>query len=108
MPHPNGDHEAPKSIAKRIADSIWPSCRDVARLTSEGRDHPLSPGVRIKLVVHRLFCKWCARYARQLKFLHDASQQFPEHADKTDGKQLDSDAKARLKRFVREQLDKSS
>jgi hypothetical protein len=106
MPESPDDDDTPKSIAKRIADAIWPACRDVARLTSEGLDHPLSRGVRIRLSIHRFFCKWCARYARQLDLLHDASRQFPEHLDQIEGAQLGSEVKSRLRQTMREQAEK--
>lgn len=91
-----------------LTDWVWritPNCREVARLTSEGRDHALPLGVRTRLGLHRLFCKWCARYAKQLELLHEATHLLPEHLDQADGRMLNTDTKARFKRALREQMD---
>ena len=108
MPPPPNDYDQVKSFAKRLADAIWPSCHEVTRLTSEGRDHPQSLAVRIRLAVHRFFCKWCARYARQLDLLHDASRKLPEHLEEAGANPLDQAAKARLKQKLREQVERDS
>jgi hypothetical protein len=105
MPHPPDAHEKPHWIKARVADIVWritPHCREVARLTSEQRDHPLPLGVRMRLGLHRAFCKWCTRYARQLDLLQEAAHRFPEHLDEIAGPALPADAKARLKRATRE------
>jgi hypothetical protein len=57
--------------------------------------------MRLHLRLHRCFCKWCARYAKQLDLLHEASQFFPENLDQISGPALDSDSKARMKRSLR-------
>ena len=96
------DHdETPNWLAGTLANLVWrvtPNCREVARLTSEGRDHALPLGTRTRLGLHRVFCKWCARYSAQLDLLHEATHRLPEHLDKT----LPTDAKARMKQAMRE------
>ena len=104
MSQPPDAHDEVKSIGKRIADSIWPTCHEVARLTSQGRDRELPRGTRIRLSIHRFFCKWCARYARQLDLLHQASQELPDHLDQTEGQSLKPDLKSRFKSALREQV----
>lgn len=97
------EHETPNWIATKVANVVWritPHCREVVRLTSEGRDHPLPLGARFRLGLHRRFCVWCARYAWQLDLLHEASHRFPEHIAETGGPALDPDAKARMKRVL--------
>src|SRR4051812_10558721 len=99
-------HEQPGSRSRRswLADSSWrltPNCREVARLTSEALDRPVGLTVRIRLGVHRCFCRWCARYARQLDFLHEAGAQFDEHAERLSEPVLAVDVRARLKRALR-------
>lgn len=107
MPLSPHDHESPNWLKTKVSSWFWsltPSCREVARLTSEGRDHPLPLGMRTRLGLHRSFCKWCARYAKQLDLVHEASQLFPEHLDEVGGPTLDNDAKARMKRALHDQL----
>lgn len=83
--------------------SLTPTCKEVARLTSEERERPLPLGTRLRLGLHRSFCQWCARYAKQLDFLHEANAHFSEHADEAGGPSLDSDARARMKRALQDQ-----
>jgi hypothetical protein len=71
-----------------------------ALLTSEGRDRLLPLGTRLRLCLHRRFCKWCARYARQLDFLDKANHLFAAHLDQITGPSLDTDAKSRMKRTL--------
>jgi hypothetical protein len=100
MPFSTDDHEPPNWITAKLANLVWrmtPDCREVTRLTSEGRDRPLPLGTRLRLGLHRCFCKWCARYAKQLDLLHEANLLFAEHVDQIGGPTLDSDAKARIK-----------
>ncbi len=55
---------------------MW-SCKKVAQLASESLDRPLTLQERLLLRFHLLFCKFCSRYLRQLKFLQRACA----HAD---------------------------
>lgn len=98
-----GDHDPSKWITAKLANLVWritPDCREVTRLTSEGRDRLLPLGARLRLGLHRRFCKWCARYARQLDFLHKANHLFTAHVDQRDGPSLNTDAKRRIKRTL--------
>ena len=97
------DHDPSNWITAKLANLVWrmtPDCREVTRLTSEGRDRSLALGTRLRLGLHRCFCKWCARYAKQLDLLHEANQLFAKNADQIDGPGLDSGAKARMKRAL--------
>ena len=100
MPFSTDDHEPPNRITAKLANLVWSmtlDCREVTWLTSEGRDRPLPLGTRLRLGLHRCFCKWCARYAKQLQILHEANHFFAEHVDQIGGSALDSDATARIK-----------
>lgn len=104
------DHGTPNWLKTKVSSWFWsltPTCKEVARLTSEGRDHPLPLGMRLRLGLHRSFCQWCDRYAKQLDLVHEASRRFPEHVDQIDEANLDGDGKARMKRALREAVDKS-
>ncbi|MGH8046509.1 MAG: hypothetical protein ACREKL_04625 [Chthoniobacterales bacterium] len=101
-------HEAPSWLKTKIADLVWritPNCREVARLTSEGRDRTLPPGVRLRLGLHRLACKWCARYAGQLDLLHQASRRLPAQLETTGEPALSIETKSRLKEALRRRQD---
>jgi hypothetical protein len=79
---------------------MTPNCREVTRLTSQERDRVLPLGTQLKLALHRRFCRWCARYAKQLQFLHQASHLLPENSDRTEGPLLERDAKRRMKKAL--------
>ena len=99
----SGDHNPSNWITGKLVNLVWritPDCREVTRLTSEGRDRLLPLGTRLRLGLHRRFCKWCARYARQLDFLHKANHLFAAHVDQLSGPSLSTDAKSRMKRTL--------
>ena len=99
----SGDHDPFNWITGKLVNLVWritPDCREVTRLTSEGRDRPLPLGTRLRIGLHRRFCKWCARYARQLDFLHKANHLFAAHVDHLTGPSLNTDAKLRMKRTL--------
>jgi hypothetical protein len=99
----SGDHDPFNWITGKLVNLVWritPDCREVTRLTSEGRDRPLPLGTRLRIGLHRRFCKWCARYARQLDFLHKANHLFAAHVDQLSGPSLNTDAKSRMKRTL--------
>ncbi len=103
MSHSPHDHTPPNWLKTKVSGWFWsltPTCKEVARLTSEGRDHPLPMGMRLRLGLHRSFCQWCARYAKQLDLVHKASHLLPEHFENTGSPALGDDAKARMKRAL--------
>jgi len=91
-----------------LVGRITPDCREVTRLSSEGLDRVLPLGTRLRLGLHRRFCKWCARYARQLDFLHRASHRFEAHVDYLSQPSLSTDAKSHLKRTLKTMATKES
>ena len=99
----SGDGNPSNWITGKLVNLVWritPDYREVTRLTSEGRDRLLPLGTRLRLGLHRRFCKWCARYARQLDLLHKANHLFVAHVDQTIGPSLNTDAKSRMKRTL--------
>lgn len=50
------------------------SCREAARLSSEGLDRRLTWRERLALYFHLRACVWCARMGDQLRFVHDAGR----------------------------------
>ncbi len=45
------------------------TCREISRLTSESRYRRLAAGERLGLTLHRLLCRPCRRFARQMQML---------------------------------------
>ncbi len=101
---PDTHDHSPGWLKARIADVVWrvtPKCKEVARLTSDARERPLSMTTRLRLGLHKSFCEWCARYAAQLDLLGEATQHLPEHMDDCVEEALPPDAKARMKQALR-------
>ena len=75
--------------------SILPSCREVSRLLSEALDsgRPLGMSVRIHLGI----CEVCRRALAQFAVLRHGAAHAPE-----EGPSLSSEAKARIRRCLKE------
>ena len=54
------------------------SCKQTARLLSQGQDRQLGFGERIALRVHLAICDGCRNVDRQLKFLRQAMHALAE------------------------------
>jgi hypothetical protein len=48
---------------------IFPTCKEVSRLVSQGLDRRLSWGERARLRVHLVVCDACTNFKRQVDFL---------------------------------------
>jgi hypothetical protein len=66
---------AATSMFRTIKYILTLSCDEASRLTSAAMDRPLSPVERIGLRLHRLGCRFCRRYRRQLNLLRDLLRQ---------------------------------
>lgn len=53
------------------------SCRKATELMSQGLDRRLSPGERLSLRLHLLFCIGCRNTQRQFRFLREAISRHP-------------------------------
>ena len=83
---------------------ITPSCKDMTRLLSDAMDRPLPLGIRLKMRLHFLICKWCERYKNQLLFLRQALRRNPTELESevaASSRSLSPEAKDRLKRMIR-------
>ena len=82
---------------------ITPPCKDMTRLLSDAMDRPLPLGIRFKMRLHFLICKWCERYKNQLLFLRQALRRNPSELDEVaaSSTSLSPEAKDRLKRVIR-------
>jgi hypothetical protein len=52
--------------------------------------------------LHLLVCSWCRRYGRQITFLRGAVQARPDKLAESEPQSLSNDARARLKKSLRE------
>jgi hypothetical protein len=91
-----------KSDRKHGAAARWfrllgPSCRDLVRLTSEDCERQLPALLRWRVRLHRAFCKFCRRYAAQLRFLRTALRRFPAEAEAS----LPEETRDRIKQRLR-------
>ncbi len=83
------------------------SCRDVARLVSDSLDHELSPGERLVVRLHLIYCTPCRRYRRQIMQLRAAlarlaSGRLPEQNESAPETKLPDHVREQIKRRLRE------
>jgi len=102
--------ETPKPLRVTLRDWAreWlPSCRDVTQLQSRALDESLPWRVRAGVKGHLLYCVWCRRYGRQLRFLHDALR---HNGDRLAGdcfRPLPAEARRQIKDFLRQERRRS-
>jgi predicted anti-sigma-YlaC factor YlaD len=53
------------------------TCREAARLVSEGLDRELAVAERARLRVHLALCTACTRVSKQFEFLRRAARAYP-------------------------------
>lgn len=75
-----------------------PSCKEIARLASEGLDRQLTWRERIRIRAHFGICFLCRRYEHQLLVLHQSLARNPESFSECSGVGLSAEEKARLKK----------
>jgi len=51
---------------------IFPSCKEVSHLVSQGLDRELGFGERLRLRAHLAICNGCRNFRRQIAFLRTA------------------------------------
>jgi hypothetical protein len=73
------------------------SCKEASRLQSQALDRKLPLMQRIGLRIHLLLCKWCRRYGKQIRFLHDAAREHPDHLAEPVPQSLSQGARERIK-----------
>jgi hypothetical protein len=70
-------------------------------LSSEERERTLPFGTRLTLGMHRCLCKWCARYARQIAFIHDAVSRLSTKAENDPARRMPVAMNERMKAVLR-------
>lgn len=91
-----------QALLRKVGE-LSPTCREAARLQSEGLDRPLGLRQRIGLKIHLVLCRWCRRYGEQIGFLRSVARRHdkPEHC--LPPRPLPPEARERIKRRLREQ-----
>jgi len=77
------------------------TCREAARLQSEGLDRPLTLRQRIGLRIHLFLCKWCRRYGKHLRFLRLAAHEHPDKLAEPSRQTLSDAARERMRQRLR-------
>ena len=80
------------------------SCKETARLLSESLEHPLPFRRRLGLKMHLLMCRFCRRYARQVRAIESVARSYArrvEDPDRPASGSLTQDARERLKAALR-------
>lgn len=88
---------------KSACADLSPNCREAVRTQSEALDRPLSPARRFGLWMHVLICKWCRRYSRQIRFMHNATGEHPDKMVDAGPQKLSDDARNRMKLKLKDQ-----
>lgn len=82
---------------------LFLNCQEAARAQSEMLEHPLPAARRWGLALHLALCRWCRRYAKQIRFLRKAAHAHPERLAESTPQRLSSSARERMKRLLSEQ-----
>ncbi len=73
------------------------SCKEVSLLLSRSCDQDLPWRTRLAIRLHLLYCRGCARFARQLRFLRAAARRLAQPDILPDGAQLSATARGRIR-----------
>jgi len=82
------------------------NCKEVSRLVSESLDRKLPLYQRIGVRVHLLMCKFCRRFEQQLMLIRKTLRVEALYEDTESYLSLPPEAQKRIKRFLRNNLDK--
>jgi hypothetical protein len=74
---------------------------EASRLQSQALDQSLSLPKRFGLRLHLLFCQWCRRYGKQIRFLRQAVHEHPDGLYEGAARTLSPEARERLKQVLR-------
>ncbi|MBI3804412.1 MAG: hypothetical protein HY282_11695 [Nitrospirae bacterium] len=89
------------NILVQFLARITPPCKEVVQQISESMEHPLSLQQNVRMRLHFLICKWCARYMKQLHFIRSILRRDAERAGQNAPAALSPEAKERIKRSLR-------
>lgn len=78
---------------------VWnhtPNCAEMSKLASQALDRRLPLRLRLKMRLHYLICRWCQRYAKQLRFLRQAAPRWGEQPGTGAAHALSADGRRRI------------
>lgn len=78
-----------------------PSCKEIIQLISNSMERPPSLRQRLSIRFHFLICKWCFRYQKQIRFIHNILGGNPEKVGETAPGALPPEAQERIKQALR-------
>ena len=73
------------------------TCQDITRLVSESMDRTLPLNQRIKIRIHLGMCRYCARFAKQMRFLREICH---VHAPSQSDGVLSAEARNRIRQAL--------
>lgn len=86
----------------KLLEALLPTCRQVSKLQSDVLDQHLPLPKRLGLRLHLLVCKWCRRYGKQIRFLHQAVHDHPDRVNEASTQALSPDARERMQRALKD------
>lgn len=95
---------APGALAAALVSALLPACRDVSRLQSQALDQSIAWPERLGLGLHRLVCRWCRRYGKQIRILRHAVDGHPTRFDETVPWILTIESRERIKQLLRDRM----
>lgn len=87
---------------------LFPNCRRVSRTQSIAPECKLAFLQRFGLWLHILFCKWCRRYRREVRFLRDAGCNRYNEMVESPTHRMSVKARERIKRLLNTRQDESN
>ena len=87
----------PMSSFFKTLRALSPSCKEAVRLQSGALERPLTFWQRAGLRLHLVLCKWCRRYGKQIRFLHEAAGEHSDNLAQAGPQELSAQARERIK-----------
>lgn len=84
--------------------TLFPTCRQASQLQSAALDRSLSLPQRLGLRVHLLICKWCRRYGKQIRAVHQSARTHQETLTEALPQTLSPAARERIQRALSREL----
>ncbi len=92
--------ESPLNKLKTAIQTMFLSCREVARMQTKALDQALGRRQRLALQLHLLVCSWCRRYGKQIRLLRKVRLEQSEPLSQPNAPSLTRDARERMKRVL--------
>jgi hypothetical protein len=93
-----------QTMLVKLIGKYTPKCREMVSILSQSMDEPMPLIMRIKKRLHFLICCWCQRYEEQLRYIHETTRHFPEHAEEASNAPFPEEAKQRIKQRLADQI----